>query len=914
MMSKLLITAFIFVTLLSTIHSKSFKVNFQSTEKWSNREMMKYRKDIPELTDFTVCHWEFIRYFSSSENTVWNYCSLLEKQGNETFHCIGLYSTGIRDYANQKLKIGVWLEGWSKPAISDAIDVLNYRHRTWNHICWSYSGVSSINLLFFNGDLVGEFETRLPDRSMVKLPVHDSRKSVASAFIIGQDQDIISGAFDSAESFIGEISELNMWSPMLDSDSIRLMAKCLSFEQGNIVSWDKRSWQITIAKTEDLNYPQVLCEERKQLTIFPQPTSFSHASYMCQMYGGELVVPRSEIQNDEVIKLLLKHRNACMNQKEGSSITEGKSIWLGFERVGYEWVTMTDRIALTTLNFSKLIQSGVQMEMGCTFMYQDGTWGASFSQTLCNSMQLCYICEIRVTPIFTLKGLCAKGTPFDWNYYMHLNSSGQIEHFDGYKRSAKIKADGANWLAETSGSRIHLNMRRTPIGRLEWEWFEASCNSEQPQKRELAFSKCLLREEFTCNSGHCILQSQRCNGKNDCEDGSDEDDSCNLVIIPKSYKKSKPPKLEGTNIGTKIITKLKVVSIDKIDSVNMNVGLTVDLNMKWLDPRVQFRNLLPGQKHILDQETADELWLPFQTLVFENAIIGKTLNAEYYEVSIKAGYNSSLSPFESLNPYRTLEDVWYQGKDHPLQAKRRLKVEYFCNFYLLQFPFDIQKCNLTLKMQSTKNSAVYFSQEKSEVELNGDKDFREFHVTTISSFINQRSQDENNTTGNENDNTFTLSMELKRDFKDHVISIFFPELLLWFLAYITIFLKIYDISNRSRISVTILLVLVALIGNIKDKIPHTPYFKFVDIWSIWYLSNIFLITCFHVFMEYSMDDEPMNPELNATYPSDSMYDMEDEKKEHERYQNRKKINYLAAIFFPISTMVFNVVYFLSSTV
>ena len=157
-------------------------------------------------------------------------------------------------------------------------------------------------------------------------------------------------------------------------------------------------------------------------------------------------------------------------------------------------------------------------------------------------------------------------------------------------------------------------------------------------------------------------------------------------------------------------------------------------------------------------------------------------------------------------------------------------------------------------------------------------------------------------------------MELKRDFKDHVISIFFPELLLWFLAYITIFLKIYDISNRSRISVTILLVLVALIGNIKDKIPHTPYFKFVDIWSIWYLSNIFLITCFHVFMEYSMDDEPMNPELNVTYPSDSMYDMEDEKKENERYQIRKKINYLAAIFFPISTMVFNVVYFLSSTV
>jgi hypothetical protein len=35
---------------------------------------------------------------------------------------------------------------------------------------------------------------------------------------------------------------------------------------------------------------------------------------------------------------------------------------------------------------------------------------------------------------------------------------------------------------------------------------------------------------FTCKSGKCIPQNLKCNGKNDCSDGSDED-SCPTGII-----------------------------------------------------------------------------------------------------------------------------------------------------------------------------------------------------------------------------------------------------------------------------------------------------------------------------------------------------------------------------------------------
>ena len=51
-------------------------------------------------------------------------------------------------------------------------------------------------------------------------------------------------------------------------------------------------------------------------------------------------------------------------------------------------------------------------------------------------------------------------------------------------------------------------------------------------------------------------------------------------------------------------------------------------------------------------------------------------------------------------------------------------------------------------------------------------------------------------------------------------------------------------------AVTSLLVLAALLGSMQASLPKTAYFKVIDIWFNWFMSNIFLIILIHVIVDH----------------------------------------------------------------
>ncbi|KAL3980663.1 tyrosine-protein phosphatase non-receptor type 3 [Sarotherodon galilaeus] len=56
-------------------------------------------------------------------------------------------------------------------------------------------------------------------------------------FILGQEQDTLGGRFDATQSFVGEMSDLHMWSHVLSASDIYSLASCGSHLRGDVIAW-----------------------------------------------------------------------------------------------------------------------------------------------------------------------------------------------------------------------------------------------------------------------------------------------------------------------------------------------------------------------------------------------------------------------------------------------------------------------------------------------------------------------------------------------------------------------------------------------------------------------------------------------------------------------------------------------------
>ena len=72
----------IFVSMVSFSHAsekESFEIKFQTSGDWSKDQYVEYQGNIPQLKEFTSCHWEKLWYFSAVSNFIWAYCSIPQK-------------------------------------------------------------------------------------------------------------------------------------------------------------------------------------------------------------------------------------------------------------------------------------------------------------------------------------------------------------------------------------------------------------------------------------------------------------------------------------------------------------------------------------------------------------------------------------------------------------------------------------------------------------------------------------------------------------------------------------------------------------------------------------------------------------------------------------------------------------------
>ena len=162
----------------------------------------------------------------------------------------------------------------------------------------------------------------------------------------------------------------------------------------------------------------------------------------------------------------------------------------------------------------------------------------------------------------------------------------------------------------------------------------------------------------------------------------------------------------------------------------------------------------------------------------------------------------------------------YKGSDNTIGQKTYFKGSSTCNFYLKNYPFDIQNCHLTLTSMNLASHILVLTIRN--LTFFGEKILSEYEVGEITygngSFF-QRSSIE-------------IEIKLKNMYVYFIISTYIPSLLLVIISYLPFWFDLDDFGNRVMVGITSLLVLAALFTQTSSVLPSTSYLKLIDIWFL----------------------------------------------------------------------------------
>ena len=168
---------------------------------------------------------------------------------------------------------------------------------------------------------------------------------------------------------------------------------------------------------------------------------------------------------------------------------------------------------------------------------------------------------------------------------------------------------------------------------------------------------------------------------------------------------------------------------------------------------------------------------------------------------------------------------------------------------------------------------------------------------------------------------------MDRIYNYQMTSTFIPTSLLWLLAYSTLYIKLEQFNVRFMGTVTSLLVLASLLNSISKSLPSTSYFKFIDLWFLWYLANIFCIVIYHVYANSRKQPSKENVSLGLSHKVLEVKECGKAKnglqegsselqgtsmKQKQTLSNNRRMR-KALFLFPMEILCFNVIYFWLTT-
>ena len=240
-------------------------------------------------------------------------------------------------------------------------------------------------------------------------------------------------------------------------------------------------------------------------------------------------------------------------------------------------------------------------------------------------------------------------------YFRPRRQVWRLESFYDTERYAEFFADSGNPYSYF------------PTGRSLWKVHSGICQLQDNAEHKMSLTNCIYNDgsgyDFTCTDGTCVSMDKRCNLVDDCPDASDEKD-CDVLYFPSDYRSELFP-ITASGDPVSVTLNVSILAFPEISTLEMSFLCDYVLLMRWVDPRLQFYNLVDTYAlNSLSASKQSQLWVP--TLGFPNArqAEGSVVDSGSNTIVLKLGY-----PNED-DIARSVEAYIYEGVDSPLIMQR----------------------------------------------------------------------------------------------------------------------------------------------------------------------------------------------------------------------------------------------------
>ncbi|XP_034668124.1 glycine receptor subunit alpha-4 [Drosophila subobscura] len=268
----------------------------------------------------------------------------------------------------------------------------------------------------------------------------------------------------------------------------------------------------------------------------------------------------------------------------------------------------------------------------------------------------------------------------------------------------------------------------------------------------------------------------------------------------------------GTRLPVDVYMRAYIYFMQNLEAHDLQFKIYALLQMRYLDPRLNFRNVSPKRRQPIlgEQQLRDSLWMPHIFLANErdSSILGTT----------EKDILTSISP------------------DGTVIVSNRIKATLYCWLNLKKFPFDEQDCSTVLEswMYNTSELVLHWEQKR-PITYDPALHLTEFLLQrswSNETVINADLSDLRHGAFAGNYSSLSFTVHLTRVVGFYLMDYFFPSMLIVAISWVSFWLQADQAPPRITLGTSTMLTFITLASAQGKTLPKVSYIKVSEVWFL----------------------------------------------------------------------------------